>query len=298
MYALCGDYKQDRIHAAVPAPEDLTRARWLARSPFSGGSRAVCGRPAAAMLLGLRSLWHYRGAALARLRRQGAGCSTAAAQRRGRPRPRAHRRPARRCGGPCSRCGGRSRSPSTSSRSMGLRGGLERSRLERVRDFLRGRGLPAGSPRGIVPGYFSFSESLSPLAREGIGGELPDGPRTDLAARGGRGARRRVLPRRSSSSPTGGTAPPGAGRRSRALPDVPAGASSASAPASAPSTPEIVSRSSRRRSPSPASRCRSGCVVRATGFAGRERPAAAQARRAGARLAHGRAARRTARSCA
>jgi len=66
------------------------------------------------------------------------------------------------------------------SRSMGLRGGLERSRLDRVRDFLE-----AGEFRrvaaGFVAGYFSVSESLSPLSRDGIAALKPDGGRTDLA---------------------------------------------------------------------------------------------------------------------
>ena len=66
------------------------------------------------------------------------------------------------------------------SRSMGLRGGLERSRLERVQDFL-GAGEFRRVAAGFVAGYFSISDSLSPLARDGIAALRPDGPRTDLA---------------------------------------------------------------------------------------------------------------------
>ncbi len=66
------------------------------------------------------------------------------------------------------------------SRSMGLRGGLERSRLERVRDFLQ-TGEFDRSIAGFVPGYFSVAESFSPLTREGLEGLRPEGPRTDLA---------------------------------------------------------------------------------------------------------------------
>jgi len=65
------------------------------------------------------------------------------------------------------------------SRSMGLRGGLEGSRLDRVRDFLE-----AGEFRrvaaGFVTGYFSISESLSPLTYDGLAALQPEGARTDL----------------------------------------------------------------------------------------------------------------------
>jgi hypothetical protein len=66
------------------------------------------------------------------------------------------------------------------SRSMGIRGGLERSRLDRVRDFLE-TGEFGRVAAGYVPAYFSFSESVSPVAREAIGALQPDGSRTDLA---------------------------------------------------------------------------------------------------------------------
>ncbi len=66
------------------------------------------------------------------------------------------------------------------SRSMGLRGGLERSRLDRVRDFLE-TGEFSRVAAGFVTGYFSISESLKPLTREGIAALRPDGARTDLA---------------------------------------------------------------------------------------------------------------------
>jgi uncharacterized membrane protein len=66
------------------------------------------------------------------------------------------------------------------SRSMGLRGGLELSRLDRVRGFLATAEFRRAAA-GFVPGYFSIAESLSPLGREQIGALQPDGPRTDLA---------------------------------------------------------------------------------------------------------------------
>lgn len=66
------------------------------------------------------------------------------------------------------------------SRSMALRGGLERSRLDRVRDFLDTAEYRR-SAAGFVSGYFSFSESLAPVAPDGIGALVPEGPRTDIA---------------------------------------------------------------------------------------------------------------------
>ncbi|MHB8837192.1 MAG: glutamine amidotransferase [Candidatus Methylomirabilia bacterium] len=72
------------------------------------------------------------------------------------------------------------------SRSMGLLGGLERSRLDRVRDFLE-TGEFRRVAAGFVPGYFSVADSLVPLARDRIGALQADGARTDLAGmlRGG-----------------------------------------------------------------------------------------------------------------
>jgi len=67
------------------------------------------------------------------------------------------------------------------SRSMGLRGGLDRTRLDRVRDFLESREFGKFAA-GFVPGYFTVSESLSPISRDGIGALQPAGPRTDLVA--------------------------------------------------------------------------------------------------------------------
>jgi uncharacterized membrane protein len=66
------------------------------------------------------------------------------------------------------------------SRSMGLHGGLESTRLDRVRDFLQSREF-RDVASGFAAGYFSFAESLAPVAPEGIGTLRPDGPRTDLA---------------------------------------------------------------------------------------------------------------------
>lgn len=66
------------------------------------------------------------------------------------------------------------------SRSMGLRGGLEHSRLERVQGFLN-TGAFNRSTAKYVAGYFSAAESLRPLTREGIGALRSEGPRTDLA---------------------------------------------------------------------------------------------------------------------
>jgi len=66
------------------------------------------------------------------------------------------------------------------SRSMGLRGGLESSRLERVRTFLQGAEFRRVAG-GFVAGYFSFADSLAPVAPDGIGKLRPEGPRTDLA---------------------------------------------------------------------------------------------------------------------
>lgn len=66
------------------------------------------------------------------------------------------------------------------SRSMGLRGGLEKPRLDRVRDFLQTGAFSRGTA-DFVTGYFAFAESLSAVARDAIGSLQPDGPRTDLA---------------------------------------------------------------------------------------------------------------------
>lgn len=67
------------------------------------------------------------------------------------------------------------------SRSMALRGGLELSRLDRVREFVQGdefRRLAAEYDLG----YLAFSESLAPIAPGGLGALQADGIRTDLAA--------------------------------------------------------------------------------------------------------------------
>ena len=66
------------------------------------------------------------------------------------------------------------------SRSMALHGGLEHSRLDRVRDFLES-GAFSRIAAGFATEYFSFAESLAPVARNGIVSLLPEGPRTDLA---------------------------------------------------------------------------------------------------------------------
>jgi hypothetical protein len=66
------------------------------------------------------------------------------------------------------------------SRSMGLRGGLASTRLDRARDFLQSREY-RDVASGFVAGHFSFAESVAPVAPEGIGALRPDGPRTDLA---------------------------------------------------------------------------------------------------------------------
>lgn len=66
------------------------------------------------------------------------------------------------------------------SRSMGLSGGLEGSRLERVRGFLQSADFRRVAA-AYVTGYAAFSESLKPLAMDGIAGLTADGPRTDLA---------------------------------------------------------------------------------------------------------------------
>ncbi len=65
------------------------------------------------------------------------------------------------------------------SRSMGLHGGLERTRLDRVRDFLETREFRRVAA-GFVPAYFSISDSLSPITRDGIRALQATGPRTDL----------------------------------------------------------------------------------------------------------------------
>lgn len=67
------------------------------------------------------------------------------------------------------------------SRSMGLRGGLERTRLDRVRDFLEAREFRRVTA-GFVPGYFSISDSLAAITRDEIRALQPDQPRTDLAS--------------------------------------------------------------------------------------------------------------------
>ncbi len=66
------------------------------------------------------------------------------------------------------------------SRSMGLRGGLERSRLERVLGFLGAEEFTRVTA-GFDPGYFTVSDSLSPVSPDGMRGLQPAGPRTDLA---------------------------------------------------------------------------------------------------------------------
>lgn len=66
------------------------------------------------------------------------------------------------------------------SRSMGLRGGLVHTRLDRVRSFLETKEF-SKIAAGFVPGYFSVSESLSPITRDEVGALQPDGSRTDLA---------------------------------------------------------------------------------------------------------------------
>lgn len=66
------------------------------------------------------------------------------------------------------------------SRSMGLRGGLERSRLERVRDFVASKEFGRVAD-GFVTTYASVSESLQPVDRDGLAALEPGGPRTDLA---------------------------------------------------------------------------------------------------------------------
>jgi uncharacterized membrane protein len=66
------------------------------------------------------------------------------------------------------------------SRSMGLRGGLGSSRLDRVRSFLQSAEYREVAG-GYLPRYFSFSETLAPVAPEVLGTLLPDGTRTDLA---------------------------------------------------------------------------------------------------------------------
>lgn len=65
------------------------------------------------------------------------------------------------------------------SRSMGLRGGLDRTRLERVRDFLQTKEFSRAAA-GFAPAYFSFSEALQTVAPDGIEALRPEGARTDL----------------------------------------------------------------------------------------------------------------------
>ena len=140
---------------------------WAARRPRSSPRSA---------------LWHYPRVALPGLRSPGAGARRCCAARRSpwssssSPGPRVVRRtlhPVRR---PLAVA-------VDTSRSMGLLGGLERSRLDRVQGFLES-GSSAGSRRGSSPGTSRSAESLSPLARDGIGGA----PARRAAHRPGRGA--------------------------------------------------------------------------------------------------------------
>ncbi len=66
------------------------------------------------------------------------------------------------------------------SRSMGFHGGLELSRLDRVREFLQTAEYRR-SAAGFVTGLYSFSDSLAPVAPDGVGALLPEGSRTDLS---------------------------------------------------------------------------------------------------------------------
>jgi len=72
------------------------------------------------------------------------------------------------------------------SRSMGLRGGLERPRFDRVLAFLES-GTFNRVLAGFLPAYFTVDDSLTPITRDRLRGQAPAGPRTDLAGALGRG---------------------------------------------------------------------------------------------------------------
>jgi len=105
------------------------------------------------------------------------------------------------------------------SRSMGLRGGLQVSRLDRVRTFLETDDFRRVAA-AFLPEYFSVAGSVAPVAREGIVALQPSGQRTDLAG----ALRAAVSPREPAAVVLFTDGGHGAGGRAEALaapPDVP-----------------------------------------------------------------------------
>jgi uncharacterized membrane protein len=154
------------------------------------------------------------------------------------------------------------------SLSMGLRGGLEQTRLERVRAF-----LASGDFRGLgdefTPSYDAFSTTLRRVGPDGLDALRPDGARTDLEgalreadARGGGAAvivftdGGHTLPGRAAGSDAPFATPVvfvgiGGGERTRDV-EITAAEPPAVAFAGSPSTIAVS--------------------IRATGFAGRQVP--------------------------
>ncbi|HEY5998463.1 MAG TPA: hypothetical protein VI078_04080, partial [bacterium] len=77
------------------------------------------------------------------------------------------------------------------SQSMGLRGGLEGTRLDRVRSFLGSEDFKALAGE-FPPRFMAFAAAAAPVPPDGLGALRADGPRTDIAgavsAAGGAGA--------------------------------------------------------------------------------------------------------------